>query len=103
MKLKATKTTRRNLIPSPCFRSVSIGRTPKGDNMKILIAVILISAGLFASEPAASVPSETLPNENIVMVGFDRFRDFELVSQALNCGTEKDLRYYVVSSDVVNR
>lgn len=71
--------------------------------MKILIATIITGACLFASEPVTNTPSEIPSNENIVMVGFDRYREFELVNQALNCGTEKDLHYYVVASDVINR
>jgi len=71
--------------------------------MKILIAVAMTAAYLFATEPAADQPAVNPSNENIVMVGFDRYREFELVNQALNSGTEDGLHYYVVSSDIINR
>jgi hypothetical protein len=71
--------------------------------MKILIAIAMTAAYLFATEPAADQAVENPSNDNIVMVGFDRYRDFELVDQALKCGTETDLHYYVVANDFINR
>jgi hypothetical protein len=103
MKPRTTDPIIRTLIPRPRLSSDLNGVTPKGEKMKILIAIIMTAACLFASEPVAVDARETPANDNIVTVGFDRYREFELVSQALNSGTEKDLHYYVVSSDVINR